>query len=99
MIIEVNYMDITKYEVLLKVVDRGGLSQSAEDLGYTRSALSKMIASMEKEIGFPLVKRTRKGIVLNEEGERVVPLIRELLKVNTILEEEYLMIRGMSQGS
>ncbi len=68
MIIEVNYMDITKYEVLLKVVDRGGLSQSAEDLGYTRSALSKMIASMEKEIGFPLVKRTRKGIVLNEEG-------------------------------
>ncbi len=91
-------MDITKYEVLLKVVDRGGLSQSAEDLGYTRSALSKMIASMEKEIGFPLVKRTRKGIVLNEEGERVVPLIRELLKVNTILEEEYLMIRGMSQG-
>lgn len=91
-------MDITKYEALLKVVDRGGLSQSAEDLGYTRSALSKMIGSMEKEIGFPLVKRTRKGIALNEEGERVAPLIRELLKVNTILEEEYSMIRGMTQG-
>lgn len=91
-------MDITKYDALLKVVDRGGLSQSAEDLGYTRSALSKMIGSMEKEIGFPLVKRTRKGIALNEEGERVLPLIRELLKVNTILEEEYAMIRGMTHG-
>lgn len=91
-------MDIKKYETLLKVVDRGGLSQSAEDLGYTRSALSKIIGSMEKEIGFPLVKRTRNGIALNEEGERVIPLIREFLKVNTILEEEYAMIRGMTQG-
>ena len=69
MIIEVNYMDITKYEVLLKVVDRVAVSVNLQRTwAIPRSALSKMIASMEKEIGFPLVKRTRKGIVLNEEG-------------------------------
>ncbi|MGN0658575.1 MAG: LysR family transcriptional regulator [Emergencia sp.] len=91
-------MDITKYEVFLNVVDRGGLSRAAEDLGYTRSALSKIIGSMEKEIGFPLVKRTRQGIVLNEEGERVIPLIRQLVRINAVLEEEYSLIRGIACG-
>lgn len=91
-------MDILKYEAFLNVVDRGSLSQSADDLGYTRSALSKMISSMEKEIGFPLVKRTKYGVELNEEGERVLPLIRNLVRANYALEEEYSMIRGFASG-
>lgn len=91
-------MDILKYEAFLNVVDRGSLSQSADDLGYTRSALSKMVSSMEKEIGFPLVKRTKQGVELNEEGERVLPLIRNLVRANYALEEEYSMIRGFASG-
>lgn len=91
-------MDLLKYEVFLKVVDRGGFSSSAEDLGYTRSGLSKLLKSMEQEIGFSLVIRTSRGIELNEEGKKVVSLIRELVKVNTVLEEEYAAMRGMTCG-
>lgn len=91
-------MDVVKYEVFLKIVERGGFSQTAEDLGYTRSALSKMIGSMEAEIGFPLVKRTHSGIILNEEGKLVLPLIRNLVRDHHLLEETYGAIAGVLRG-
>lgn len=91
-------MDIAKYEAFLKIIERGGFSQAAEDLGYTRSALSKMIGSMEAEIGFPLVKRTHSGIALNEEGTLVLPLIRSLVNDHHRLEETYGAITGVLRG-
>lgn len=92
-------MDIKRYEIFLKVVERGGFSQAAEDLGYTRSALSKMFAGMEAEIGFPLVKRNVKGVELNEEGKKVLPLIRQLVGDYHRLEEEFQAITGIARGS
>lgn len=91
-------MDIKKYEVLLKVIERGGLNQASEELGYSRSALSKIIGSIENEVGFPLVIRSSKGIALNNEGMRVLPYIRQLVKLNENLEDEYTMIKGEETG-
>lgn len=91
-------MDISKYEVFLNAVDRGGFNKISEDSGYTQSAISKMMNSMEKEIGFPLIVRNNKGITLTPEGEQVLPMIRLLVNVNKSLEEEYDLLRGVERG-
>lgn len=54
-------MDLKKYEVLLKVVDRGNINNVSYDLGYTHSGISKMLNSMETELAFRSSKETTKA--------------------------------------
>ena len=92
-------MDLKKYEVLLKVVDRGNINNVSYDLGYTHSGISKMLNSMETELGFQIVKRNNKGITLTPEGEKLMPIIRNIVKENEKLEEEISLINGLEKGT
>ena len=91
-------MDISKYEVFLAVVDQGSYSRVSSELGYTPSALSKMMKSLETEAGMQLIFRSNKGISLTPEGERVIPLIRKMVRCHEELEEEYALIHGLEKG-
>ena len=91
-------MDIKKYEVLLAAIDKGSLVRECEELGYTQSGLTHMMNSLEKEIGFPLLQRTNRGVRLTEEGREVLPLIREIVRLNENLEQKYSRIKGVETG-
>ncbi len=91
-------MDIKKYEVFLNTVDRGSFNLVCEEMGYTQSGISKMMNSMEREIGFPLLTRSNKGIQLTPEGESVIPLIRKLVRANEELNQEFQAIGGVETG-
>ena len=81
-------MDSKKLEILLTTVDLGSFSKASEVVGYTQSGLTHMMDSLEKEIGFPLLKRTHMGIELTKQGEQLMPSIREFLKANANLENQ-----------
>lgn len=91
-------MDIKKYEIFLNAVDLGGLKKASEEFGYTQSAISKMMNSLESEIGFPLTTRSNQGITLTPEGERALPMIRKLVEYNSALEKEFAAIRDENSG-
>lgn len=91
-------MDIKKYEVFLKAIERGSLNNVSDDMGYTHSGISKMMNSMEKELGFPLIKRNNKGISLTSEGELVIDQIRLIVNENAKLEEQMALIKGVEKG-
>lgn len=91
-------MDLVKYEAFLNVVERGSYSKACEDLGYTLSGISKMMKSMEEEIGIPLIIRTNKGISLTPEGERITPMIRQMIQDKAIVEEELALMKGVESG-
>ena len=91
-------MDIKKYEVFLSALEKGCFAKVCEELGYTQPAITSMMKSMEREIGFPLLKRSNKGIQLTHEGREVLPLIRELVRVNNLLNQRYDMLRGIETG-
>ena len=92
-------MDLKKYEVLLKVIERGSINNVSYDLGYTHSGISKMLNSMEAELGFQIIKRNNKGISLTPEGETLLPMIRKLIQENEILEQEISLINGIEKGT
>lgn len=50
-------MDTEKCRALLAVLEAGSLSAAAEKLDYTPSGLSRMMAALEQELGFPLLSR------------------------------------------
>ena len=50
----------------------GTLTEAAEHLGVTRSALSHRIAELEKRLGVALVRKAGRRIALTEDGERLL---------------------------
>lgn len=54
-------MDTEKCRALLAVLEAGSLSAAAEKLDYTPSGLSRMMAALEQELGFPLLSRSHSG--------------------------------------
>ena len=79
-------MDSKKLEILMTAVDLGSFSKASEVVGYTQSGLTHLVDSLEREIGLTLVRRDHSGIALTEEGEALMPAIREFLRANAKLE-------------
>lgn len=81
-------MDSRKLEILMTAVDLGSLSRAAEVVGYTQSGLTHLVDSLEREIGLTLVQRDHSGIALTEEGNALMPAIREFLRANARMENQ-----------
>jgi len=71
-------MDTEKCGIILSILKCGSLSAAAEELGYTPSGISRAVDAMEKETGFAILRRDRKGAQLTHEGEELLPVIKEL---------------------
>ena len=71
-------MSLQKYEALLKAIELSSISKAAEQMGYTQSAVSRMIADLERDWGMELLRRGRAGIVLSPAGERLLPILRAI---------------------
>lgn len=81
-------MDSKKLEILVTAVDLGSFSRASEVVGYTQSGITHMMDALEREIGFPLLIRGRGGVKLTEQGEQMMPAIREFLRANANLENQ-----------
>ena len=57
----------------------GSLTEAADRLGVTRSALSHRIAELEKRLGVALVRKAGRKLVLTEDGERLLGSVGDAL--------------------
>ncbi len=73
-------MSIRKYIAYLRTAETGSITRTASELGYTQSAVSKMIADLESEWQVRLLTRSRAGIELTSEGLALLPSIRAVVK-------------------
>lgn len=92
-------MDQNKRVALLTAIDLGNLTRAAEQLGYTQSGLSYVIKTLETELGFPLLLRSRSGVRPTKECQQILPLLRELDRKSRQLEQEAADIRGLAVGT
>ena len=72
-------MSIKKYEIFLQTADLGSFTKASEMLGYTQSAISHIITSLEDELGVKLLLRDRFGVRLTQEGQQLLPAIPDKL--------------------
>ena len=92
-------MGIQKYRAFLKVVDTGSVTRAAEELGYTQSAVSRMLKELEKEWGIHLVHRYRSGAVITSEGIAILPHVREMLAAYDNIFATAAEIKGLRAGT
>ena len=81
-------MDSKKLEILMTAVSLGSFSKASEVVGYTQSGLTHLINGLEREIGLALIRRDHSGVSLTEEGEALLPAIREYLSATAKLENQ-----------
>lgn len=55
-------LDVRRMQVLLAVVTSGSITAAAKNLGYTPSAVSQQLATLEREAGLPLLERIGRGV-------------------------------------
>ncbi|MFG2873560.1 LysR family transcriptional regulator [Streptomyces sp. NPDC048337] len=61
------------YEVFLRVAREGSFTAAARALGYTQSAVSRQIQTLEEEWGASLFDRLPRGVRLTEAGRVLLP--------------------------
>lgn len=65
-------MDIQQLKCLLAVLYTKSFSEAGELMHISQSAISKKIMSLERELGVPLIERSKKNIVLTSFGDRLM---------------------------
>ena len=89
---------MVSYQALLQVLESNSFSLAAKTLGYTQSAVSQMIKSLETELGVTLLVRSRTGVALTREGEAMLPYIRDVARAHQALTDQAASLRGLEQG-
>jgi DNA-binding transcriptional LysR family regulator len=74
------------------------MSRAAEALGYSQSAMSQMISSLEDELSIKLLNRGKYGTELTAEGKELYPFIEETIYRYRASVEKAAEIRGLETG-
>jgi DNA-binding transcriptional LysR family regulator len=69
----------THLRYLVAVADAGQITRAAASLEIAQPALSQAIASLESEVGFPLLERHPRGVAITPAGEMFLRKAREAL--------------------
>ncbi|TDW69934.1 LysR family transcriptional regulator [Kribbella pratensis] len=65
-------VSLVALRVFREVAERGTFTAAASALGYTQSAISRQIASLERAAGNQLLERRREGVALTAAGQVVL---------------------------
>lgn len=91
-------MNIDNYRVFIRVAKIGNLTAAAEQLGYTQSGISHIVSALEQEFGFQLLRRSKTGVSLTQEGERILQTLREVVNRDDMLKQIAAEIKGVRMG-
>ncbi len=92
-------MDRRQVQAFLAVLDHGGFSAAADELGLTQPSVSQSVASWERELGFPLFQRLPRGVRLTTAAGPLVGPARALLRDFSVLDSTAAEVRGVRTGS
>lgn len=87
-----------RYEIFMKVCETGSFSRAAEALNYTQSGISQMMAGLEEELGVQLFARIKKGVILTDNGRRLLPYIQEMVNQKDKLRQAAFDINSKVEG-
>lgn len=92
-------LDVRRLRILREVAHRGSFSGAADALYLSQSAVSQQVATLEQEIGLPLLERTRNGPTLTDAGERLVAHADAVLARLEEAERELTAVAGLRGGT
>jgi DNA-binding transcriptional LysR family regulator len=81
------------------VVDEGGFTAASRRLGLSQPAVSRAVATLEKELGLSLLVRGRDGLSLTDAGSLALTHAREAVRQLTLMRTEVAALAGEITGT
>jgi DNA-binding transcriptional LysR family regulator len=91
-------LNTSRLNVLREVIDKGSFSAAADALSYSQSAVSQAIATLEGEVGAPLIERDRRGVRPTAAGAALAAHAEGILTRMDDAEAEVAAIAGGRGG-
>jgi DNA-binding transcriptional LysR family regulator len=73
-------LQISCVRAFVEIADSGSLTEAAERLCVTQSAVSRRLAALEHGNRLMLVRRTGRQVELTDDGVALLPVLRGLLE-------------------
>lgn len=89
---------MNRYHAFMKIIETGSFTKAAQELGYTQSAISQMVHSLEGELSTTLILRSRRGVTLTPDGEEFLPYIKAVYNTHRELLEKHKEMQGLQKG-
>lgn len=90
---------LSQLKTFIAVVDQGGFTAASRRLGLSQPAVSRTVATLEKELGLPLFMRRRDGLALTEAGAVALTHAREAVRQLTLMRTEVAGLAGDITGT
>ena len=90
---------LLQLKTYLTVVEQGGFTAASRQLGLSQPAVSRAVATLEKELGLPLLVRGREGVSLTEAGSIALTHAREAVRHLTLMRTEVARLAGDVTGT
>lgn len=91
-------MTLLMYQVFKTVAEQGSFRKAADIMGLTPSAISHAIASLENELGFSVLNRSKAGVTLTNYGEHLIPYVNVVLNSDESLQQAIAEFNGLKRG-
>ena len=92
-------MNFEQLSYVKKIYETESIIFAAEAMHISQSAMSQSIANLEKELGYKLFNRSRKGTLPTQNGKHLIPYIIEILEAQHNLLDEVDAMKTNINGS
>ena len=75
------------YRIFYTVANYGNITKASEELLISQPAISKAIKNLEEQLGGQLFIRTKRGVILTEEGKEFYNYIIEVASGKKVCSE------------
>lgn len=87
------------YRIFYTVAKNGNITKAADELFISQPAVSKSIKNLESSLGGKLFNRTKKGVVLTEEGKEFYNYIKKAIEYINNAENKFNDLINLEVGT
>lgn len=92
-------INLELYRIFYVVAETKNITKASEILNISQPAVTKHIKNLESELGNPLFIRTKKGVILNEYGEKIFLNVKQALNLLSESEKEISKYKSLNKGT
>lgn len=91
-------IDFELYRIFYTVANNGNITRASEELNISQPAISKSVKNLEKQLGGQLFVRTKRGVILTEEGKEFYNYIKQAIEYITNAENKFTELINLETG-
>lgn len=91
-------IDFELYRIFYVVANHCNITKASEELNISQPAISKSIKNLEEQLGGQLFVRTKRGVILTEEGKEFYNYIRKAIEYIYNAENKFTDLINLETG-